>query len=122
MSFTKILIIDDDPGFLSIASRYITKFGYIPILSSNVSSGLKILKEEVNNIGLIITDYMMPEKTGESFINSVNSENINIPILLITGTDIGIDHLKSKPNVKDVLTKPINYNQFNVLVKTHILK
>lgn len=60
----KVLWIEDEPDFLEIAKSIIIKTGYIPIVAQSPEEGIKLFKEEINNIVLVLCDYMMPIMNG----------------------------------------------------------
>ena len=60
----KILWIEDEPDFLEIAKNIIIKTGYIPLVAQSPEEGIKLFKEEINNIVLVLCDYMMPIMNG----------------------------------------------------------
>ena len=53
----KILWIEDEPDFLEIAKNIIIKTGYIPLVAQSPEEGIKLFKEEINNIVLVLCDY-----------------------------------------------------------------
>ncbi len=60
----KILWIEDELDFLEIAKNIILKTGYIPLIAQTPEEGLKLFKEEMSNIVLVLCDYMMPVMNG----------------------------------------------------------
>ncbi|WGL59128.1 chemotaxis protein CheW [Pigmentibacter sp. JX0631] len=60
----KILWIDDENDLLEIGKEIIIKAGYIPIFTSDVNEGLELFKNNIEDLVLVLCDYMMPGLNG----------------------------------------------------------
>jgi len=106
----KILICDDDFDVREILSLIIESEFDNPIIKvSSGNQGIEKLKTE-DNIGVVISDYHMPDGDGKVVIK-YNSESSNLPLFLLTGEadeDLGaIEGLDSNPTSR-VLFKPLD--------------
>lgn len=81
--FAKILIVDDNPKYLSEA---LPMFGYTVEVVTNGIDALKALKRENSNIDLILLDVMMPQMDGWETLKAIrtNSDTKYIPVIMIT--------------------------------------
>ncbi len=78
-----ILLVDDDPIFLKLASSYLTRTGYTVRCTE---SGKKCL-ESIDNgdmPDIIIMDYMMPEMNGIETLDELHSNDLtkHIPVII----------------------------------------
>jgi DNA-binding response OmpR family regulator len=81
-----ILIIDDDPDFLSSLKVTLESAGYRVLAAHNGAEGLQIFND--NKPELIICDIMMEKiDTGIRLVREIRDKNKKIPIYLLS--DIG---------------------------------
>ena len=81
--FSKILIVDDNPKYLSEA---LPLYGYTVETVTNGVDALKVLADENSKIDLVLLDVMMPQMDGwETLKNIRNSEKTKyLPVIMIT--------------------------------------
>ena len=85
----KILVIDDDKQTRTIMMKIFQKLGHTPFSAFDGQDGL----EKYHNARLkgvpfdvIFCDNLMPRLTGKDFILNVRKDNMNIPIVSLTGS------------------------------------
>ncbi|RNC28915.1 MAG: Phosphate regulon transcriptional regulatory protein PhoB [Candidatus Dichloromethanomonas elyunquensis] len=102
-----VLVVDDDCGISSLLSILLTNNGYTPITASNGSAALDTLKN-CPTPSLILTDYSMPVLDGCKLIENISLQSHlqDIPILLMTGSDINDLKLPTTSNFKGIILKP----------------
>ena len=106
----KILVIDDDVNLNFLIAKVLTKNGYQVFQCYNANSAYDVLDK--NYIDLIITDIMMPGIDGYKFTESLRSEKIDIPILMITAKEEFKDKVMGfNAGADDYLVKPINLEE-----------
>ena len=79
----KILVVDDDGFIRELINSMLRPAGYDVVMCSGVDLAIKALDREF--FDLIITDLVMPQKTGMDFITYLKRKKINVPVLAITG-------------------------------------
>lgn len=81
--FAKILIVDDNPKYLSEA---LPMFGYTVEVVTNGIDALKVLKKDNNNIDLVLLDVMMPQMDGWETLKAIRSNPATkyLPVIMIT--------------------------------------
>lgn len=101
----KILLIEDEPGIVSVISRGLAEAGMEISVAADGRTGLEMaLKYPFD---LIILDIMLPEMNGIQVCREVRKRNSSIPILMltalssteniVTGLDSGADDYQVKP-------------------------
>ena len=80
----KILLVDDDEGFLLAAGRLLEAAGYEVTRAPNAARAQAELESEVPD--LILLDVIMPGQDGFSFADQISKDEklANIPIVLVT--------------------------------------
>lgn len=104
----KLLLVEDDPD-MRLFIMSILRNNYLISEAENGSEGIEKAKQESPD--LIISDVMMPEKTGIDLCNELKSseQTSHIPILLLTaktGDKNKIEGLRT--GADDYITKPFN--------------
>jgi CheY-like chemotaxis protein len=78
----KILIIDDSRFTRVNLSNFLKQYDYEIVEAENGVSGLKAIQEHKPDC--IISDLLMPEMDGYSFLEHLKKEDISIPVIIIT--------------------------------------
>ena len=77
-----ILIIDDEESQRESIKGFLVKKGYSVDTASNFSTAIE--KFNSDSIDLVITDFKMPDKTGDEVLREVKSINPLIPVVVMT--------------------------------------
>ena len=79
----KILIIDDNASIVKAIKKILEKENHVVFTAENGDEGIEIIGQE--NLDLIISDMIMPEKDGQDVGAFLAEKSLNIPLLVITG-------------------------------------
>lgn len=84
--FSKILIVDDNPKYLSEA---LPLYGYTVQTVTNGIDALKVLNDDNSNINLVLLDVMMPQMDGWETLKSIrkNEKTKYLPVIMITAVN-----------------------------------
>ena len=84
-----VLLIDDNAVQAATRQTILRRAGYFVIAVLNPRRALDQLKEGEFpvDIGLIITDHMMPEMNGAAFVNELRATHRELPVLVISGLE-----------------------------------
>lgn len=109
-----ILIVDDDEMMRAFIRELLLINDFEITEAANGKLGLKEFRE--NTPDLVITDIIMPEMEGISFIRELRSHNKEIPIIAMTGNVHGrmeeyLD-ISSQLGADEILRKPIKSQEF----------
>lgn len=104
-----IMIVDDDYAITHLLSIMLKNHGYTTITAPDGSVALETLKV-CPLPALIITDYCMPILNGNELIENLSSQSMfkNVPIVIMTGSQIDDITLPNTPNFKGIIKKPFN--------------
>lgn len=111
-----ILIIDDEKAQRNILSGYLKKKGFQVYCANSGSEAIKIIKKEL--IEIILSDYKLPGMSGLEILSKVPQINPEIVFVMITAygsieNAVNAMHL----GAYDYLTKPINLDELDLLIK-----
>lgn len=105
----KIMVVDDSPTMRRIIINVLNRIGYKDVVEAE--NGLDALSKLKANpdIGLILTDWNMPEMDGLTFVETVRSspEFKSIPIIMVTTIGAKEEIIKAlKAGVNNYIVKP----------------
>ena len=115
MKFT-VLIIDDEENIRNGLAANFELEDYEVKTAANGKEGLDLVAK--GDIDLVITDLRMDGISGEEVVKRVTTETPGIPVIVLTGhgsIDAAVEAMKS--GAYDFLTKPLNLDQLNLIVK-----
>lgn len=104
-----ILVAEDEVVSRLVICEIIKKLGHVPLKAGNGQIAYDFLKDNADEIKVIITDLMMPQMDGYQLIEKINSnpQYKSIPIIVqsaylgVTETaklmEQGIDYVMTKP-------------------------
>lgn len=103
----KILVVEDDKNTSKLMQIVLSKAGYDVKLAGNGIEALEVLDNEF--IDLILLDVMMPEMDGYEFTETIRTNGLNIPILMVTAKQLSEDMYKGFiAGADDFLVKPVD--------------
>lgn len=114
-----ILVVDDEEMIRDLLCSALTQQSYICHEAANVDEALSILNEQ--DVDLVISDIMMPGRSGVELLRDLKTIDSNIAVLMITGlsdmnTAMECIHL----GADDYITKPFGINRVVLTVKNLI--
>jgi PAS domain S-box-containing protein len=80
----KVLLVDDEPGLTGIAKLFLERSGEYQIdIANSATIALEMLK--ASHYDAVVSDYLMPDMDGITFLKTVRSEDTTIPFIVFTG-------------------------------------
>lgn len=111
----KILVVEDNDFVRMQICRFLADGGYDTCESSDGEQALGVVSEDID---LAIVDVRMEPLNGFDFIRAIRGDDINTPVILVTGDDnpdllseaskLGVCAVLKKPVQKDRLIKVIS--------------
>ena len=106
----KLLIIEDDESILSFLNRGFNEDGYIVDSALDGEEGEYLAG--VNAYDVIITDWMLPYKSGIEIVKSLREKKIATPILMLSAKGEIEDKVTGlQQGADDYLAKPFSYKE-----------
>jgi response regulator RpfG family c-di-GMP phosphodiesterase len=108
-----ILIVDDEESVRRLLNRRLTDEGYQCHEASNARQALDALRRK--NIGLVMLDIKMPEKSGIELLPEIKSGYPDISVIMITATaDMRTAIQCLKQGAYDYLMKPFELDEITI--------
>jgi putative two-component system response regulator len=103
---SNLLIVDDEPKVLQCLKRQLRKSSYNVFATESAEEGLEIVNSY--EVGVVLSDLMMPKIDGMRFLEQVKNKNSDIIRILLTANGTLPSALKAinKLQVFSYLTKP----------------
>lgn len=81
---TRILVVEDDPRVLNQTMAALSELGHLPVACDHPSKAAKLLASH-RDIGLIVSDVLMPDMTGPEMVRGLPAAFAHVPVLFVTG-------------------------------------
>jgi DNA-binding NtrC family response regulator len=111
-----LLLVDDDPNTLASLSRAFRLAGHEATVCDNAARALELLRTET--FDLILSDVVMPGKSGLELLGDLKKDGVKTPIVLISGqANIEMAVKATKLGALDFLEKPLSTDKLLVTVE-----
>jgi CheY-like chemotaxis protein len=118
-----VLLVEDEPGILLVATRVIEGLGYGVLTARNGADGLELAR--AHKPDLVLTDALMPKLDGREMARLLREEPAlkRIKIVVMTSLYTGVKYrveAHRRAQVDDYLEKPIDPAQLADLLGRHL--
>ncbi|MGC2888439.1 MAG: sigma-54 dependent transcriptional regulator [Candidatus Acidiferrum sp.] len=111
-----LLLVDDDPSTLASLSRAFRLAGHEATVCDNAPRALELLRAQA--FDLILSDVVMPGKSGIELLEDLKQAGVNTPIVLISGqANVEMAVKATKLGALDFLEKPLSTDKLLVTVE-----
>jgi DNA-binding NtrC family response regulator len=111
-----LLLVDDDPNTLASLSRAFRLAGHEATVCDNASRALELLRTQA--FDLILSDVVMPGKSGLELLEDLKKNGVKTPIVLISGqANIEMAVRATKLGALDFLEKPLSTDKLLLTVE-----
>ncbi|HXM96738.1 MAG TPA: sigma-54 dependent transcriptional regulator [Candidatus Dormibacteraeota bacterium] len=112
----RFLIVDDDPGTLASLSRAFRLAGHEASVCDNAARALELIRTQA--FDLILSDVVMPGKTGLELLEDLKHAGVKTPVVLISGqANIEMAVRATKFGALDFLEKPLSTDKLLLTIE-----
>ncbi|NQZ83783.1 MAG: sigma-54-dependent Fis family transcriptional regulator [Colwellia sp.] len=121
---TTVLVIDDMPDVRLSANFLLSSHNYQVLEASSPLEALEIVKQHAIDLILLDMNYQTDTTSGQEgldFLNMLNKENLNIPVVAMTGwstVDVAVKAMQQGAN--DFIEKPWDNQRLLQVIKQQI--
>ena len=111
-----LLLIDDDPNTLASLSRAFRLAGHDATICDNANRAVELLQSQ--RFDLILSDVVMPGKTGMQLLEELKQSGLQTPIVLVSGqANIEMAVKATRLGALDFLEKPLTTDKLLITVE-----
>ena len=115
MAGERILVVDDEPNIVDLATMYLEREGYRVDSAFDGAQALERIKELEPS--LVVLDLMLPEVDGFEVCRQTRMHS-DVPIIMLTARDDDVDKIVGlELGADDYLTKPFNPRELVARIK-----
>jgi two-component system copper resistance phosphate regulon response regulator CusR len=112
----RILLVEDEAKVSSFVARGLMAERFAVDVIADGQSGLELAT--TYHYDLVILDLMLPKMDGTQVLRRLRSQNVNVPVLILTARDAVADKVGNfEAGADDYLTKPFAFAELLVRVK-----
>ena len=114
-----ILVVDDDENILRTFERFLSDEGYTVITETNPQKALEIAKHK--GVEVVVSDINMPEMDGIELLRRLLEIDRHMLVIMVTAVGsekIAVEAMKA--GAYHYLPKPVNFDEFNLLIERAI--
>ncbi|SHO81732.1 DNA-binding response regulator [hydrothermal vent metagenome] len=112
----KLLLIEDDENILSLLKRGFEEDGNSVDTALDGGDGEYLAL--LNSYDIIVTDWMLPFKSGIEIIKSIREKNITTPVIMLSAKDEIEDKITGlKYGADDYIAKPFSFAELSARVE-----
>ena len=101
-----ILLVEDEAFVRAVTCEVLQLAGYRVLMAENSAQAASIYKQLGGKVDLLLTDMVLPGKTGLALAARLRHENPSLNVLLVTGYTMQLGLRALKP--EELLTKPFS--------------
>ena len=109
----RILFVDDEKCLADLGKEMLEDYGYDVESVTNPDVALAAFKENHDKFDMVITDYIMPEMTGDRLARKILEIRPDIPVIMCTGFNRSLtSEMVKQAGIKKFITKPLDLEEF----------
>ena len=82
---SEVLLVDDNPLQLKVREAVLRNAGFRVCIATTAQAALELLHAFPDRIGVVVTDHVMPQRSGSELVRAIRAENAWLPIVVLSG-------------------------------------
>jgi heavy metal response regulator len=112
----RILLVEDERKVSAFVARGLTAERFAVDVVADGAAGLELAM--TYSYDLVILDLMLPKMDGSEVLRRLRTQNVNVPVLILTARDAVTDKVGNfEAGADDYLTKPFAFAELLVRIK-----
>jgi len=119
MTEKKVLVVDDEPLFCEMVSKFLVGKGYSVVEAYGGEQALTIYSE--NRPDVVVLDVRMPGKDGLETLQELRASDPEASVIMVTAVlDDEVVGQAMADGALDYITKPINLHSLELAIKMRL--
>ncbi len=114
----KVLIVEDDGDLRDVLEEMLVDLNCQCVKAENGQKALELLKNQ--DFTCVISDIRMPKMDGMTLLEKMEQNQIETPVIMITGFNEYTDEIVVNKGGVAVIHKPFSYDQIKEIVEHYI--
>jgi CheY-like chemotaxis protein len=116
-----VLLVDDDQTLRDVGEDLLAGLGYQVVQAEGADDALRLVRERPGDFDLLLTDLVMPGKSGIELAHLLESVAPGLPIVLMTGRlEPHLEEVAREAGIRLVLSKPFHWHEIARVVRQAI--
>jgi two-component system cell cycle sensor histidine kinase/response regulator CckA len=81
----QVLLVEDETDVRSVLATYLRKRGYDVLEATDGLDALETFRRHGDQIGVVVTDILMPRLDGWGLVSELRSSGENVPVIVMSG-------------------------------------
>jgi PAS domain S-box-containing protein len=113
-----ILLVEDEPSILKMIKKNLIRLGYMVLSAKSPGEAMNLVKNQNNQIHLLITDVIMPELNGRDLAENLILLNPELKVLFMSGytSDVIAHHGVLDEHVS-FIQKPFSHKELAIKIR-----
>lgn len=113
-----ILVVDDEELIRTFTKSALESFGYTVLLAEDGSEGIRLLRDKVRGLGLVLLDVALPGLNGLETLERIRAIRPDVPVIVCSGLgDVDVAARFAGKDVAGFVAKPYTIRQIAQKVK-----
>lgn len=109
---TVVLLVEDEPSVRQVTSLSLKQHGYEVLEAQSSRHAIELARQRTTEIGILLTDVIMPELNGPEIVREVRSFLPHLPVLYMSGyTYDAIEKITDLGEHRVLLKKPFSQDK-----------
>ncbi|HUP95076.1 MAG TPA: PAS domain S-box protein [Burkholderiales bacterium] len=116
----RVLVVDDEQAVGTFMGDLLECWGLEVTVSTSPAEAASLFCEDSRRFDLVITDQVMPRKTGVELARELLAIRPDLPIILYTGYNADARHVIDAAGLRAVVSKPVDPHALFGLLQSHL--
>lgn len=116
-----ILFVDDEIYLADVGREMLEDYGYCVDTMTSSRKAFEWFEKNPDRYDLLITDYTMPELTGDQLVEKIHLLRPQLPVIMCTGIELS-SVISKKIRISKILMKPFDMEELIKTVREVLVK
>ena len=112
-----LVLVEDNENISEVLAEYLSFEGFVVHTAGTAKRGLELLAE-MDELALVLLDLVLPDASGEAFLDALQSWGIDHRVIVISAVvPHRLDAVRTHPLVVGAFPKPFNLEELSAALR-----